>query len=120
MDYYVELWGSHKDLDNDDCITGGPAATIEEARALLAELKASPHFRHDWAYVCIDGPNGREYEESREIRAADGADDDALSEFAQQHGMAFGTLGYNEAMGFDGGAPDEGDPGRSAARFGRR
>ena len=115
MGYTVELWGSHKDLDEDNCITGADVGTPDEAYAVLGELKANPRFC-GWEWACIDGPGGRIHEENNPTSTQTDPDDSASREFAILQGMAFGTRGYNEAIGCDGDAPEENGP----SAFGRR
>jgi len=108
MTYSADLWGSHKDLGNDDCWIGGETETLEEAKALLEKLKAKNNKPGDWAYACIEGPEGRVHEETNPNYVAS-KDDDAAdrSEFAMMQGMAFGARGYNEAMGYDTDEPED-------------
>lgn len=107
MTYSAELWGSHKDLGNDDCWTGGDADTLDGAKEILEKLKAKNSRNNGWAYACIEGPEGRVHEETNPNYVATADDDSAdRSEFAMQQGMAYGTRGYNEAMGYDTDEPE--------------
>ncbi len=106
MGYRAELWGSHKDLGNDDCwTTGDERATPEEARSDLAGLKAlqdRPSGGSGWAYACVEGSEGRRFEEVNPKQGKRMEDDaDARSEFAMQQGMGHGVEAFNEAMGQD-------------------
>jgi len=109
MTYSAEVWGSHKDLGNDDCWMGGDAETLEEAKAILEDIKAKNSKRdHNWFYACIEGPEGRVHEETNPNYVASKDDYDAdRSEFAMMQGMAHGTRGYNEAMGYDTDEPED-------------
>jgi len=112
MTYSAEFWGSHKDLGNDDHWIGGDAETFEGAKEIFDKIKADYLKRNrssDWAYACIEGPEGRLHEETNPDFVASRDDDyDAdRSEFAMQQGMAHGTRGYNEAMGYDTDEPED-------------
>jgi len=107
MKYSAELWGSHKDLQQDDCWTGSDHETSEEAMASLRALQANPRNRN-WAYACVEGPDGRVFEETNPKHVVEEDDDqEARSEFAHMQGMAHGVGAYNEAMGYDTEEPDE-------------
>ena len=96
--YSADLWMSHKDNGNDDCLTGDDAETLAGAHAVLRSLKANPRFAGQWAYACIEGPDGRVYEELNpdyklELEEVD-------EEYAMQQGMGLGIDAYNEAKGY--------------------
>ena len=106
--YTADLWGSHKDEGNDDNITGTEHDTLEEARAGLEALKNSRHFRGQWAYACIEGPNGRVHEETNpDYRPTPDDDGEWRREFAMQQGMGHGVGAYNEANGCELGEPED-------------
>lgn len=106
MDHTVNLWLTHPDAGNDDCMTGADFATEAEARAAMANLEA--HFdmayHRDCAFVELDGPDCHEVVERSGVaararrRAARDARDER-SEAAMQAGMGLGVDGYNDAMG---------------------
>ncbi len=101
--YSVCHWGSHPDLDNDDCYTGDDFDTLEEAKASKMYQEAE----YSVEYIELDGPDVHELKKNPNYNAKqvrrDRAEQDHLerSEFAMQQGMAFGVQGYNEAMGWE-------------------
>jgi hypothetical protein len=106
--YSVHLWDTHPDLEEDTCSTGEDFATLEEARACMADLDAhfnAVYFRNT-PFVELDGPDVHEVVErpgvAKRARREDAMDRAAeRSEHAMQQGMAFGVEAYNEAMGWD-------------------
>jgi hypothetical protein len=103
MSYSVNHWGSHPDLDNDDCNTGADFDTLDEAKA--SEMYKSADYSTE--YIELDGPDINEvrknpnYNAKQVKRERAQADREERSEYAMQQGMAFGAEGYNEAMGWD-------------------
>lgn len=108
LPHSVLLYGSHPDLDNDDCWTGADFATLAEAQAVLAD----PWSRFDKAYhntstacfvldsadlpdlVVVDNPGFKPTSDEdfeREWRR----------ELAMEAGMLHGCDAYNEVMGWD-------------------
>jgi hypothetical protein len=102
--FSVLYWGSHPDLDNDDCWTGEDFDTLEEAMACF--LADPPdHTLRDTQYIELDGhvdAKGnnliRLNPHFRSSRKDDFAD--WKQEAAHQAGMAFGPDGYNDEMGW--------------------
>lgn len=101
MTYRYELWGSDRELGNDDHWTGEEGiATAEEAKRRLEETCASPRFAVGWEFGYVDGPEGNVLR-VRNPSFAPSVDRDDDSEFAMQQGMAHGVDAYNEARGED-------------------
>jgi hypothetical protein len=102
--FSVLLFGSHPDLDNDDCWTGEEFATLEEAQACLANPWATfneAYHSSCTAFFVLDGVGlpdlvVRKNPDFRPRRA----DDEWKREAAMQAGMAFGCQGYNDEMGY--------------------
>jgi hypothetical protein len=102
MTYAVNFWGS-KPHTNDDCHTG---TDFETREAAMEAFNADPSAVIPWlksadvAWVELDGPGIRR--ERRNPAHVVTPDDFAadLAEAAMQAGMAFGTAGYNDAMGY--------------------
>jgi hypothetical protein len=94
--YAVLEFGSHPDLDNDDCYNGQDFATLDEARvAYLATPDA------DVAYLMLDGPEVNEIRANPHHRAPRRGSHDAWQrEIATQAGMEGGSAAYNDAMGY--------------------
>ncbi len=102
MAYRVEIWGSRKDLGNDDhWFDGEDHPSLEAAMAELPSLKAiaEGRVRSGWGYACVEGPEGRAHEEVNAKAPSPDHDDGARSEFATQQGMTFGVDALNEANG---------------------
>ena len=98
--YRVDHWGSHPDLENDDCFTGDDFEALEEAKA--SKFYARGHYSVQ--YIVLDGPDIHEVRKNPNYSAkACRFDDSSLerSERAMQAGMAFGCQGYNEEMGYE-------------------
>lgn len=93
--YVVLGFGSHPDSESDDCYTGAEFATLAEARdAFLGTNDCSV------AFIMLDGPDVNEIRANPNYRASRRSDDgEWRREFAMQNGMAFGCVGYNDAMG---------------------
>ena len=105
--YSVNLFLTHPDQDNDDCMTGEDFDTLEEARACINNLSGTfdMAYHADCAFVMLDGPDVYEVIErpgvARRAKRNRALDDAAeRSERAMQAGMAFGCQGYNDEMGF--------------------
>ncbi len=103
--YSVNHWGSRPDKDNDDCYTGDDFATLEEAKASHL-YQDGPY---DVEYIELDGPDIHEVRKNPSYSAKQCRLDDAewRNETATQAGMAFGTSGYNEAMGWESNEADD-------------
>jgi hypothetical protein len=113
--FYVNLWGSHPDNDNDDCWIGIEFNTLKEAQAAFVhpELIESNYFQqslHDRGTVFIavgrdDGKNGVETLDVRRLRPdapkREDNDDDWRREMANEAGMLHGVEAFNEVMGWD-------------------
>ncbi len=103
LPYAVSLFGSHPDLDNDDCWTGTKVATLDEARAIAFDPWSHFNrvfFASDSRWVEIDGPDVNEVvaiSGAPKRRAADASD--WQNEHAMQMGMGLGCDGYNDAGG---------------------
>lgn len=95
LPYKAELWASHKDLGNDHCITASEHPTREAAAEGLKELRTSKHYAKEWAYACVEGPEGRTHVGMQDPRPD--ADDDCSEDF--MIGMAHGIDAYNDARG---------------------
>lgn len=100
----VLFFGSHPDLDNDDCWAGADYATYAEALAVYnapaAHLpKLAQHMR-DTEWIMLDSLEGPLLRKNPGFRPSRRDDSAALSEMAMQAGMAFGCDGYNDAMGW--------------------
>jgi len=100
----VLFFGSHPDLDNDDCWAGADYDTYEEALAVYndpdAHLPQMKQTTRDTEWIMLDSPAGpllRKNPAFRPSRTNHAAD---LSEMAMQAGMAFGCDGYNDVMGW--------------------
>jgi len=105
--FSVELWQSHKNDGLDNCLTGSDHETIEAAKTGLQSLKDASWARGNWAYACIEGPDGRVHEETNpDYRAKPDDDSCGRSEFAIQQGMGFGVDAFNEACGSEVDATD--------------
>lgn len=103
LTYSVLLFGSHPDEENDDCWTGDDFATREEAERVLADPWRhfdAGYFRADTAYLVLDGPDVSQTIQNPGFRPSRRDDSDWRRESAMQAGMAFGCVGYNDAMGF--------------------
>ncbi len=96
--YWVNQWGSHPDLENDDCYTGHNFATYAEAVAFMA-LGVKDCFV---AFLELDGPDVNEiianpYYNASEVKRNRQSDN---SEKAMQAGMMGGCEAYNDEMGW--------------------
>lgn len=107
--YAVNLWGSHPDEDNDDCISGDDFATIEEARAIVADWRQHfpPRCCAGVSHVEIDGPDVHKVVQvatDAEIRRRKLADEADIQQWRHECAMEAGMLGgvdaYNETMGW--------------------
>lgn len=111
--YSVCLWGSHPDLNNDDCWTGDGFETLAEAkqclRAILDNPNGHPLARScgHWEFVELDGadlhlihanPDQETCKRHRKELAR--GDDEWRREIATEAGMLHGCDGYNEVMGY--------------------
>lgn len=100
--YNVLFFGSHPDLENDDCWYGTDYATQAEAllafEAMVKDLNNCP--ARDVAYIMIDGPDINKIRANPSFRKS-GSDHSWQREFAMQAGMLGGCQAYNEAMGYD-------------------
>lgn len=70
--FNVNLWGSHPDLENDDCWTGEEFATEAEARAFFlnpwTDAKFAGYFMRGTEYLELDGPEVHEARRNSEFR----------------------------------------------------
>lgn len=106
--YSVNLWSAHPESGEDACDTGTEFATLEEARACMADLDKYFNMRYfrTSPWVELDGPDVYEvvydaeaHKRMQKERAA--YEEMERRERAMQAGMAFGCQGYNEEMGYD-------------------
>lgn len=104
--FSVSHWGSHPDLENDDCFTGEDFDSLDEA---IKAFHADPKDR-SVEYIEIDGIEDADlskhgltsrYRRNPNFRRSRDDDSDWKREQAMQAGMAFGCDGYNEVMGYD-------------------
>lgn len=105
--FSVLHWGSHPDLDNDDCWTGEDFDTVEEAIAFFHKDPDDTSVE----YIEIDGIADADlpkYGIERHRKnpyfikeTRDHSDREWQSEYAMQQGMGLGIDAYNEAMGWD-------------------
>jgi len=102
----VNHWGSHPDLDNDDCYTGDEFDTIADAIKFYMECPSDS----DVEYIEIDLPdetlkmyNIERCRKNPKFRPhkKDDDDDDWKREIAMQAGMEMGIHAYNDHMGYD-------------------
>lgn len=110
--YAVNFWCSHPDLEQDDCATGEDFADLATALAFF-NLPISDALA-TWtecetryiSHVQLDGPDVSQVREvatydAESIRKERDLDDrNDSQEYATQMGMAYGTAGYNDAMGY--------------------
>ena len=98
-EYSITHWGSHPDLDNDDCWKGEDFDSLEAAKA----SKLYQEGDYSTAYIVLDGPSIHQVKANPRYSARRVAREEAAerAELAIQQGMAFGCQGYNEAMGWD-------------------
>lgn len=98
--YSVNYWGSHPDLENDDCFEGEDFGSAEDA---IHAYWQNP-IDYSVAFIELDGPGINEVRPSPNHNAKqvkrDLLDLDGQSERAMQAGMAFGCQGYNDEMGY--------------------
>ena len=96
--FTVLHFGSHPDLDNDDCFAGEDFEGLAEA-IVSATYKSAPF---DVEYIMLDGPGMNEVRKNPNYSAKEKRFNDAIdsSEHAMQQGMCFGCQGYNDAMGY--------------------
>lgn len=70
--FNVNLWGSHPDLNNDDCWTGDEFGTIEEARAFFlnpwGDAKFAQYHQRCTEYIELDGPGVYEIRRNPDFR----------------------------------------------------
>lgn len=106
MEYALNLWLTHPDAGNDDCMTSDSFATEAEARAAATNLET--HFdmtyHRDCAFIEIDGPDCHEVIERHGVAARsrrEAARDAHIdrSEMAMQAGMGLGVEAFNDALG---------------------
>lgn len=105
--FQVLLFGSHPDLDNDDCWCGADFDTYEEALACFNDPapfgKGMALSLPDSEYIMLDG-----YEDEPQIRknpsfsrkAQRSDDGDWAREIAMQAGMGGGCQAFNDAMSY--------------------
>ena len=110
--YSVLYWGSHPDLNNDDCISGSDFTAPEDA---IAAFKAEPSQVLSWmadtapSHVELDGFEDSELADLgiERVRVnpihvkSEDDDNEARRERAMQAGMGLGIQAYNEEMGYD-------------------
>ncbi len=107
--FAVNLYGSHPDLDNDDCWTGDEFATLEEARDTFdrwSEVFSRGNVAST-SHVELTGPGIYEVKQvSDEVIAArkrdlERSDREWQREQAMEAGMLHGCGAYNEVLGWD-------------------
>jgi hypothetical protein len=106
LPFSVNFWGSHPDLDNDDCFTGASFATLVEAQAAFdtghlskRTSLSSSYYRTSVEYVEIDGPGFYELRRNPAFKASRTTDREWQREIANEAGMCLGIDAYNDAMG---------------------
>ncbi len=102
--FSVLWWGSHPDLDNDDCHYGADFDTVEEAIAFFKEECDDCSVE----YIEIDGiadsdlpKHGIQRIRKNPYFKRDTSDREWQNEMAHEAGMLHGVDAYNEAMGWD-------------------
>lgn len=100
--YTVLYFGSHPDLDNDDCWQGFDFDSKDKAIEAYHVNPSDPSVR----YIEIDGLEDSELESLKITRVRKNPlgkarmnDDEWKREAAMQAGMAFGCEGYNDYYG---------------------
>lgn len=111
MMFSVLHWGSHPDLNNDDCFTGEDFDSLDKAIAAF-KIDAKDY---SVEYIEIDGVQDSELAKlglsrirkngnfnSRQVKADLARDDrEWKREIANEAGMLHGVEAYNEVMGYD-------------------
>lgn len=103
--YSVLFFGSHPDLENDDCWYGEDFNTLEEALACyqrpVRSVKNCPASDVEWIELDgAEGPDGENLMRRNPSFRRARNDGEWQREHATQAGMAFGCDGYNDAMGW--------------------
>ena len=108
--FAVNLYGSHPDLDNDDCWTGDEFATLDQARDTYDRWSEvfSKGSVSSTTHVELTGPGVYEVKQvvSDKVIAArkqdlERSDREWQREVALEAGMLGGCDAYHEAMGWD-------------------
>jgi hypothetical protein len=95
--YSVCYYGSHPDLENDDCFYGYDFDTLDEA---LAQFQKLPHDSSvEWIELDgAEGPNGQNLMRRNPSFRRRERDDDWQREHAMQVGMGLGVDAFNDAL----------------------
>jgi hypothetical protein len=100
--YEINLWGSHPDAGNDDCVSGTDAATFEEAVAIFNAPEG--HFfknaMRGIRFVEMVGSDVREIREVTNFLPHPEDTDCDVQEGKRLAAMSFGIQGYNDFMGY--------------------
>jgi hypothetical protein len=101
MTYKIDLYITHRDANNDDCITGDEATSLEVALAVLDRLKSLRNVAPYWSHAVITDPDGNLVHEERNPNQRHEPDDDDLdrAEAAQLASMTHGIDAFNKSMG---------------------
>lgn len=100
--YSVNLWQSHPENNNDDCLTGADFETAAEAEfAFHHTSKVFPGV-NEASHIEIDGPDRYRVRTNPDYvePVDDNFDDDWRREMAMQAGMGLGIESYNDHMGY--------------------
>lgn len=97
--YAVLFFGSHPDIENDDCWYGEDFDTLDEA---IAKFREPPHDSSvEWIMLDgAEGPNGDNLMRRNPSFRRSRDDGEWAREQAMQAGMAGGCDAYNDAMGW--------------------
>lgn len=109
LPYSVNLYGSHPNLDNDDCWTGDDYATLEAAQdAYDTWATTFPSSVNGTTHVRLMGPDLdliKQVVSDEDIARAKRDNERELEQWrreqANEAGMMGGCDAYNEAMGWD-------------------
>jgi hypothetical protein len=99
-------WGSHPDLDNDDCFTGDEFDTVADAIKFYMQDPSDSSVGYIEIDLSDDILKMYNIERVRKnpnyiSRKRDDNDDDWKREIAMQAGMGMGIDAYNDAMGYN-------------------
>lgn len=104
MSYWVYLWGSRPEDQNDDCHTGEEFDSLD--KALDCYNNPWNYFKESYYSSCtqfieLDSQTAHMIRQNPSYKPSKDSNDDWKREQAMQAGMAFGCAGYNETMGYD-------------------